>query len=311
MPSDASDHERLYENKLERTRGGALARSFQISRGVTKRNSTVLYHGMCRIPEPKRSAMFAIYAWKRRLDNAADLDGIVESRRVEVQRLREMTDRAFEGAPTKHADAFWGAFSDTVHRYEIPKAWLDSVFAGVNWDLDRGVCQTESELEKYGYQVGSTVAMALAKVCGTAPGVDEGELLEEAKKRGLAFQLTNILRDFKEDYDSYPKRLYLPQEWFEEAGLKPNAMRAWMPNEDCERFALRWIESTERVFESSQALESLLNPTCVPGVRIMTGHAREILRELRRNPSRMVRGRKVAISPIRRTRLAVAGRLGR
>src|SRR5690606_9090804 len=93
MPADASDHERLYENKLDRSGRDALKRSFQISRGVAKRNSKVLYAGMCRIPEPKRSAMFSLYAWRRRIDNAADLDGIVESRRVEVHRLREMTDR--------------------------------------------------------------------------------------------------------------------------------------------------------------------------------------------------------------------------
>ena len=146
MPADASDHERLYENKLDRSARDRLARSFQISRGVARRNSTVLYTGMCRIPEPKRSAMFSIYAWKRRVDNAADLDGIVESRRVEVHRLKEMTDRAFDGTPTKHADAFWDGFADTVHRYEIPKGWLDSVFDGLEWDLSCGVCETEGDL---------------------------------------------------------------------------------------------------------------------------------------------------------------------
>ncbi|MFT5424901.1 MAG: phytoene synthase [Phycisphaerales bacterium] len=311
MPPDASDHDRLYENKLDRSGRDQLSRSFQISRGVARRNSTVLYAGMRRIPEPKRSAMFSIYAWKRRVDNAADLDGIVESRRVEVNRLREMTDRAFDGTPTRNADAFWDGFADTVHRYQIPKAWLDSLFEGLEWDLSCGVCETEQELEKYGYQVGSTIAMTLAKVCGPAAGVDEGDLLEQAKNRGLAFQLTNILRDFAADYDSYPKRQYLPREWFVEAGLKPNAMRAWMPSEDCERFALRWIDSAHRVFESSAGLESMLDPSCRAGVRLMTAHAVEILRELGRNPSRMVRGHKAGVSAVRRTRLAVVGRMVR
>ncbi|MFG0307275.1 MAG: phytoene/squalene synthase family protein [Phycisphaerales bacterium JB040] len=308
MPTEPDKSARLFENKLDGTAAEMLKRSHHACRLAARRASTTIYPGLRLLPEPRRSAAIALYTWKRRVDDAADTDGLVESRRVELARLRDMTARTHAGRPPSNSEDFWLALGEVFATCDIPLEWLEAVLDGADWDLARGVIRTEQELELYCYRVASTVMMALVRIVGLAQGADEGAALDLAKKRGLALQLTDIVRDFGEDYDSYPRRQYIPAEAFQAAGLKPNAMRVWMPEEQCERLALEWIELAEGAYASSEGLEGLLDPGARRCVRLMTALGRETLAELRRHPSRMVRGGPAGVSAARRTRLGLATR---
>jgi|GEM_PF-3573187 len=306
MPTEPDKSAKLFENKLDGPIAEMVRRSHRTCRLAAKRASTTVYPGLRLLPEPKRSAAIALYTWKRRVDDAADMDGLVESRRVELARLRDMTCRTHAGHPPANSEDFWLALGEVFAGYEIPLEWLEGVLDGADWDLEKGVIRTEQELELYCYRAASTMMMALVRIVGLAPGADEDEALDLAKKRGLAMQLTDIVRDFGEDYDSYPRRQYIPGEAFEAAGLKPNAMRVWMPEEQCERLALEWIDLAEGAYTASDGFERLLERGSRRAVRMMSVLAHESLAELRKNPSRMVRGGRVGPGTAARKRLGLA-----
>ncbi len=170
------------------------------------------YYSFLLLPLPKREAMCAIYAFMRYCDDLSDDEGIAD-RRSAIARWREDLAAALDGRAGAHP--LWPAFIDAVQRYKIPHEYFFDMIDGVSSDLDPRCMQTFGELYEYCYRVASVVGLTIIHIFG----FDDPKALQLAEKCGIAFQLTNILRDVREDYEK--DRVYIPAEDFARFGVSP------------------------------------------------------------------------------------------
>jgi phytoene synthase len=160
------------------------------------------------LSEQQRKAMCAVYAFMRRCDDLSDEPGAtreaLERWRVE---MAEALDGRFSGHP------IWPAFRHTVRRFGIPTEYFHEMIDGVLGDLEPRRFETFSQLYRYCYQVASVVGLTCIHIFG----FDTRSALPLAETCGVAFQLTNILRDVREDLGR--GRIYLPAEDLERFGV--------------------------------------------------------------------------------------------
>ncbi len=145
--------------------------------------------------------MCAVYAFMRYCDDISEGEG---ASRQAIDRWRHELDRALAG---QYGDnPLWPAFHDTVQRYKIPVEYFHEMIDGVSSDLEARQIATFEELYRYCYQVASVVGLTIIHIFG----FESAEALALAEKCGVAFQLTNILRDVREDWEN--QRVYIPAE---------------------------------------------------------------------------------------------------
>ena len=181
--------------------GIALDRSFRYCREVARSRAKNFYYSFILLERGQRDAMCAIYAFMRYCDDLSDEPG---ANRAAVEQWRAALVSALSGAPGDHP--VWPAFLDTVERYRIPHEYFHQMIDGVASDLEPRQISTFDELYRYCYQVASVVGLTTIHIFG----FDDEAAKPLAEKCGVAFQLTNILRDIKEDAGR--DRIYLPAE---------------------------------------------------------------------------------------------------
>ena len=182
------------------------------ARAVTERSGTSFFWAMRLLPAARRDAMYAVYAFCREVDDIADDAGIAEAERLaRLADWRDDVERLYAGAPRSLTCR---ALRPAVAAYGIPKAELLALIDGMEMDArDRIHGLTMAELELYCRRVAGAVGMMSVHVFG-----DGGEVARRlAVAEGEALQLTNILRDLKEDAGR--DRLYLPTELLDEHGI--------------------------------------------------------------------------------------------
>jgi phytoene synthase len=179
---------------------------------VARRQAKNFYYSFLLLSAPQRRAMCAIYAFMRYCDDLSDAPG-VSDRAAEIARWREDLKAALEGHAADHP--VWPAFTDAVARYKIPHQYFFEMIEGVSSDLGPRRLRTFDELYDYCYHVASVVGLTIIHIFG----FDAPEAVALAEKCGVAFQLTNILRDVREDAEK--NRVYLPAEDFERFGVSP------------------------------------------------------------------------------------------
>ena len=211
-----------------------LAVAYSVCRHITRRAAKNFYYAFLVLPRAKRHALSAIYAYMRKCDDIADDTTLpVFERRQKLAAWLDAVHRALSGQPTD--DAILLALTDTHHRYNIPVQLLDQLAYGTEMDVDPEaddllVCETPEsstliryrtfeDLQRYCYHVASVVGL----VCIRIFGYDDPAAEPLAEKCGLAFQLTNIIRDVKEDADM--GRVYLPEEDLVKFGIAPMELR--------------------------------------------------------------------------------------
>lgn len=186
---------------------------------LARRAARNFYYGFRLLPRPKRLALCALYAYMRRVDDLADApapDGGPEARRRALADWRERTTRVLGGEA--NPEPLWPALVDTLGRYRIPPQLLFDVVNGAEMDLEGRTYPHFDDLRVYCYHV----AGAVGRICTHVFGYSEPRALELAEQMGIAFQLTNILRDVKRDYEI--GRVYLPAEDLERFGCQPGEL---------------------------------------------------------------------------------------
>ncbi len=179
-----------------------LERDYERCAEITRRSSSNFYYAFMLIPAERRQALYAVYAFCRFVDDIAD-DATVRDPAVLLRRWREELERVYGGEPTRPVSR---ALADAARRFTIPREYFEEVIAGVEMDLTRKRYQTFDELRLYCYRVASAVGLICIEIFGyTNPGAKV-----YAEKLGIAFQLTNILRDVREDASR--GRIYIPIE---------------------------------------------------------------------------------------------------
>jgi phytoene synthase len=159
-----------------------------------------------------------------------------------------------EGGGTLPGEAFMPALIDTVERFHIPAEHLVAVVDGVAMDLDRSSYETFDDLVTYCERVASAVGLACIHVWGFRGR----EAFEPARKCGIALQLTNILRDLKEDAEQ--GRVYLPREDLRRWGYSVEDLAAGVADERFERLMGFQIDRARRFYQEGAELFGRLKP---------------------------------------------------
>ena len=189
-----------------------LDESYAWCERIARRQAKNFYYSFLLLSSPQRRAMCAIYVFMRYSDDLSDDPGVPD-RAAAIARWREDLKAALEGHSADHP--VWPAFTDAVARYKIPHEYFFAMIEGVSSDLEPRRLQTFDELYDYCYHVASVVGLTIIHIFG----FDAPEAVDLAEKCGVAFQLTNILRDVREDAEK--NRVYLPAEDFERFGVSP------------------------------------------------------------------------------------------
>ena len=279
-----------------------IEEAFQQCAELTRRRARNFYYGLKLTPQPRRSAMFAIYAWMRMADDIVDSGSINDSERAEqLETFKQMTHVALSGRRPAE-DSLWIAMADTASRYELDPADFDDMLAGQVDDLHVTSCADWDQLRTFCYRVASTVG----RVCISIWGYEDPAAVEMAVDRGIAFQLTNILRDFREDHES--GRVYLPAEDFTRHGLRPEDVIEWSDPDRCTDFILEQVARARDHYIRSAPLDGLITPECVPTLWAMTAIYRGILEKIASSPFRVAGDKRIRLSALRKTSIAFKAR---
>jgi phytoene synthase len=282
--------------------GHELAEAMRYCRDVTRHRARNFYYGLKLTPEPQRSALYSVYAWMRRADDLVDSAADdVGGRRQAIDAFRAATDAALAGAGADD-DRLWVALGDTASRYDVPTEAFHGVLDGQIEDLTGRRYETFGELRRYCERVASTVGL----LCISIWGYHDPAARELAVERGIAFQLTNILRDYKQDYDA--GRLYLPQEDLDRHRLTPTMLRTWAEPSCCRHLVLEQVERAQSFYDRSAPLEGMITRSCRPTLWAMTSIYHGLLKKLQRFPRRIVSDHRLRLSSMRKGIIALRAR---
>ena len=186
-----------------------LKASYAFSRRIARKRARNFYYSFLLLSREQKDSMCAIYAFMRYCDDISEGEG---ASREAIEQWRRDLERALGG--DFPGNPLWPAFHDTVTRYGIPHQYFHEMIDGVSSDLEPRRIQTFEELYRYCYQVASVVGLTIIHIFG----FESRDALALAEKCGIAFQLTNILRDVREDWEH--GRVYLPAEDLQRFGTK-------------------------------------------------------------------------------------------
>src|SRR6185312_2340209 len=197
-----------------------LSMAYGVCRGIARSQAKNFYYAFLALPKEKRNALCAIYSFMRHADDISDDPGMaLQQRQQQLRDWSESLRRASAGRPSD--DPVIMATADTQSRFKIPLALFDQLVSGTAMDLQFSAYlqenaaqaaapivpyQTFEELYRYCYHVASVVGIVCIHVFGYKDPAAE----HLAEQTGVAFQLTNIIRDVKED--ALMGRIYMPQE---------------------------------------------------------------------------------------------------
>ncbi|MDB5350483.1 MAG: phytoene/squalene synthetase [Planctomycetota bacterium] len=254
----------------------ALRASYKYCGDLSRREAKNFYYSFLLLPPSRRRAMCALYAFLRHTDDLADEPGPAGGKRVALDLWRTDLDAALDGRP----DAWPGlpALAHTVGLHSIPRAYLHEVIDGVAMDVEPRRFESFEDLYKYCYRVASAVGLSCIHIWGYRS--DGGRAEELAEKCGIALQLTNILRDVRED--AKLGRIYLPQEDLIRFGVSPADLEADTPS-----LAVRALFEFEgrRAYDfyaQAAPLIRLVAPVGRPVLRAIVGIYRALLDEIAR-----------------------------
>jgi len=185
----------------------------QYCTALTKHSGSNFYYSFLFLPKERREAMYAVYAFCREVDSMVDdpLAGSdprerLASRRAELAAVYENGGRSERAGHNSSASPVITCLAKHIHRFSIPRVYFEDIVSGVEMDLTVTRYRTFEELATYCYRVASAVGLVCLRIFGTVRPESE----RYAINLGLAFQLTNILRDIKSD--GARGRIYLPLE---------------------------------------------------------------------------------------------------
>jgi 15-cis-phytoene synthase len=260
-----------------------IAVAYSVCRSITRSAAKNFYYAFLVLPVAKRQALCAVYAYMRRCDDIADeinLPGY--ERRQRLDAWMDAFHRAEAGHPTD--DPVLLALTDTQRRFKIPVELLDQLAYGTGMDIQESenpggaelqvLYRSFSDLRQYCYRVASVVGLVCIRIFGYRDPA--AEVL--AENLGLAFQLTNIIRDIQEDANM--GRIYLPAEDLERFKIGPEDFRQFSIPE-----RLRWLLAAEadrarEYYASARELMTLIDEDSQPALWVLVTIYRRLLEKI-------------------------------
>jgi phytoene synthase len=219
----------------------SMQKAYRHAEKITKAHSKSFHFASSLLPEEKRLAVRALYAFCRTVDDIVDETDPDTDRDTQLNYWRGMVERA----SFSDGDPVAIAWADTLTRYHIPRHYALQLIEGVARDLTQSRYQTFEELATYCYGVASTVGLMSMHIVG----FKTHEAIPYAIKLGVALQMTNILRDVGEDYRN--GRLYLPREELAYFGIREENIAEGRITDNWRQFMKFQIERTRQLYAES------------------------------------------------------------
>ena len=234
----------------------AVPDDFDHCRTIIKAGSKSFYAASLLLPKGVRTAAYATYAFCREADDAIDLG---TDPKEAISTLTHRLNLIYAGRPLD--DPVDRAFSDVVANLGMPRTLPDALLEGLIWDSEGRRYETFDDLIAYCTRVagavGAMMTTLMGATCETAAA--------RATDLGVAMQLTNIARDVGED--ARERRMYLPLEWLEEAGIDPDAYFADpLPDERIRGMVKRLLREADKLYMRAEAGIAALPRAARPGI---------------------------------------------
>ncbi|MFD9305976.1 presqualene diphosphate synthase HpnD [Streptomyces sp. NPDC060048] len=285
--------------------------AYSYCEAVTGAQARNFAYGIRLLPADKRQAMSALYAFSRRVDDIGDGTLAPEVKLARLEETRAVLGRIrAEGIDEDDTDPVAVALTHAARRFPIPLEGLDELIDGVLMDVRGETYESWDELKVYCRCVAGAIGRLSLGVFGTAnPGArDEARAGEYADTLGLALQLTNILRDVREDAAN--GRTYLPAEDLAKFGCSEGFLGDRMPaGSDFAGLVHHEVRRARALFVEGYRLLPMLDRRSGACVAAMAGIYRRLLDRIEREPEAVLRGR-VSLPPHEKAYVAVRGLSG-
>jgi 15-cis-phytoene synthase len=261
----------------------------------TKQSGSSFTLSFLFLPKHKREAMTALYAFCREVDDVVDECTDYQIAQTKLQWWKQEIHRLFHEVPQHPVTR---ALKPVVEQFALQEAHFIEIIDGMQMDTQYNRYADFEQLALYCYRVASVVGLLSAQIFGYS----DKSTLAYAHDLGMAFQLTNIIRDIGED--ARRGRIYIPIDELEKAGVTEQALLQSQPSVQTQALLLKQIERAEMFYDKamSQLPAADIN-TQLPGL-MMAAIYRALLREIKQDPN-LVLSHKVILPPFRKLKLAL------
>ncbi len=271
-------------------------RAERFNQEMAKREAGNFYWGFISLGYHERMAIYALYNFARQVDDEADAIGL-DNLPARLQAHRERIHRAARG--DYGDDPILRVLSEAIDRYSIPERELEMLVDGVEMDFTHSTYPTYDDLKDYC----NLVASVVGRMCVRIFGFSDPIALERADDLGMALQLTNILRDVREDAVDM-KRIYLPLEDLERFNIPIEALSAGEIVPGWNDFVQQHVDRAREYFATGYEVLKYIPRRPSACVGTMAGIYEELLKKIEREPALPLRER-AALSKTEKLRVVV------
>jgi phytoene synthase len=252
------------------------------------------YYAFRFLPDDRRRAITALYAFCREVDDVVDECSDASVARLKLQWWRDEVGRLFEGVP-QHPVAL--ALREHIRQYNLPKEYFLEIIDGMEMDLDRHRYEGWKDLALYCHRVAGVVGLLSAEIFGYV----NRQTLKYAGELGLAFQLTNILRDVRED--ARRGRIYLPREALAQFGVDEQDILSYRHTPQVQALLTDVLERARAHYRKALALLPDEDRYAQRSGLIMAAIYQATLDEIEHDGLRVLE-RRIALTPLRKLWIA-------
>ncbi len=271
-------------------------RAERFNRDMAKREAGNFYWGFISLSHHERMAIYALYNFARQVDDEADTVGL-ENLPARLAVHRERISRAARGDYGE--DPILRVLSEAIDRYSIPERELQMLVDGVEMDFSRSRYRSFEELKHYC----NLVASVVGRMCVRIFGFSDPIALERADDLGLALQLTNILRDVREDAVDMG-RIYLPQDELARFDIPESALFDGETRPGWGELIAYSVERARTYFATGYEVLRYIPRRPAACVQTMAGIYEELLKKIEREPGLPLRSR-AALSKTEKLKVVV------
>ncbi len=232
-----------------------VADAYRECQAFTRRRATNFYIAFSALPRRKRRAIYAAYAYAGTVDDAVDDAGSQEERAAALDQAHSLLHAAYAGG---EAEPVWlmTGLADAVDRYDVPRDYFEELVLGMEHDLTNTRYDTFADLEQYCYRAASVIGL----ICICIFGYDRSQTqlaIDSAVAMGKALQITNIMRDVKEDAER--GRIYLAREDLERHGVSEADILGSVYSDEFRNLMADYAQRAYAFYREGDRLIPLLN----------------------------------------------------
>lgn len=250
-----------------------LEESYRLCERMARRSN--FYHGIRLLPAQKRRSMLAVYAFMRYCDDISDAACPVSEKMQRFAAWKESFAAILNGGAPQHP--ILPALKDAIERHRIPVAYFYKLVEGTEMDLEASRYESFDDLYRYCYHVASVVGL----VCIHIFGFEDERSKEYAEACGIAFQLTNVLRDIREDLER--DRIYLPREELARFDYSENELQECVYNPAFQRLMEFQVERAKSYYQKAYRLIELIERDSRPTFWAMVRAYETLLQRIEAN----------------------------